>query len=94
MMKEFKGTKGKWFPVEYAGHWSIQAGQFYGDTDILDQDVVLTGEAYLNARLCAAAPDLLECLLKLVYAHKSDNTKDYGFWVEMSEKAINKALEK
>jgi hypothetical protein len=55
---EDKHTPGPWFVVEYAGFWNLQADPYYTDEgDLLDQEHYAAAEA--NAKLAAAAPDLL-----------------------------------
>ena len=60
---ETKFTKGNLYPVEYAGRWDIQDGEFYGDDSVLDAESVGEETAEANAKLFAAAPDLLEALI-------------------------------
>lgn len=57
-------TKGEWFPVQYANFWEIQIGRFYGDVSLTNEESCPDAEA--NAKLMAAAPDLLEALKEVV----------------------------
>ena len=68
-------TKGVWYPVEYAGYWRIQDGPMYGDIDLLDAEQVGEKEAEINAKLIAAAPELLEAL-QLVIGIIKDTAED------------------
>ena len=56
--KEVSHTPGPWHPISYAGFWEIQTEPYYGPTSVLNEDHFPNAEA--NAKLCAAAPDLLE----------------------------------
>ncbi|GAB4003107.1 hypothetical protein GCM10028807_62890 [Spirosoma daeguense] len=53
-------TPGPWFAVNYAGFLILQTEPFYGESDLLNESICKEAEA--NARLMAAAPDLLEQL--------------------------------
>lgn len=90
-MSKFKGDKSPWVVKENAGQYlSIESAEGY------PFEICKLGTAIpvvkANANLIAAAPELLECLTKLVEAHETDNTKEYGFWVERGRFNINKAL--
>lgn len=56
-------TKGPWHSVEYAGHFNLHLQPFYGEPDLLSMDDY--EEADANAKLCAAAPTLLQSLIRL-----------------------------
>lgn len=57
-------TPGPWYAIEYAGMWGIQSVDEYSqDNNLLDMENDDRAEA--NAKLIAAAPDLLEALVKL-----------------------------
>ena len=57
-------TKAPWYAVNFAGFWVIQNGEKYEDTRILDEDSCPDAEA--NAKLAAAAPELLEALKDII----------------------------
>ena len=86
-MKEFKGTKGEWKAVKLpykigAATHEIQFNE-YGEC-VTDG---VYGEA--NAKLIAAAPELLEALQDLTrYCKENDN----GAELELALEAIEKAL--
>lgn len=61
-----KHTQGEWNAVEYAGFWIIKTENYYDSGyDVLSCEEVGEREAEANAKLIAAAPDLLEALQKI-----------------------------
>ena len=86
---ETKFTKGNLYPVEYAGRWDIQDGEFYGDDSVLDAESVGEETAEANAKLFAAAPDLLNDLIHACALLKNTHPNN----VKMFEKTIKKATE-
>lgn len=97
-MKGFKGTEGGWH-TRKTSHNCISIKS--DESSLIIADLIVNENtnqdeqmftALCNARLMAHAPNLLECLEKLVTAHENDKTKEYGFWVEAGRNAINKAL--
>ncbi len=60
-----KHTPGPWFAVNYAGYNNLQAEPVYGSPDLLNGQTMGAEQAEANAKLAAAAPDLLEALKKL-----------------------------
>lgn len=102
METEFKGTPGAWFATYDHGssNWII---------DVIDDKEQLVAfaipdskiESEANARLIAAAPEMLEALQKLVFLHSCEQEgidsamPTRGQWMDAiskAEKAINKAL--
>ncbi len=62
-----KHTPSPWYAVEYAGHFSIQSGEYYSDPDILraDRETGITYEqAQCNALLVIKAPIFCEYIEK------------------------------
>ena len=54
-------TPGPWYAIEYAGMWGIQSVNEYSqDNNLLDMENDDRAEA--NAKLIAAAPEMLEAL--------------------------------
>lgn len=86
MTTETKRTQGRFTPgpwrakrTEYsAGNWDILA--FVGREHPICQTSCYDAEA--NARLIAAAPDLLEALRALVYFHDTDDTPAFDIWAK------------
>ena len=100
--KTFKGTPGLWIEEDcavYAENGSDIAAIYDGlPTDIHNMD---RGIAQANARLIAAAPELLDALLELTHLHDCEAegiecglpTAEQWFAAEnKAEAAINKAL--
>lgn len=90
MKYEFSGTPGPWFTVKYAGYWILQSNPYYESIDVLNEDNFEGGQAEFNARLAAAAPDLLEACIGLLegWNNCSTSLKD----LEKARKAIEKSL--
>lgn len=94
-MKEFKGTKGEWkiLPTSEYRKWvnvtsekGVIARVFYGEAP----PVVYKEEAEANAKLIAAAPDLLEALQEILEA--VDNSVWNHPSLEKGKKAIEKSI--
>ena len=89
-----KYTQGEWYAVEYAGHFDLQAGPFYGDRQLLTEDDTPREECIANAALACSAPNILESLQSLVdylsptKALMNDELRDI---IERAEAAIEKA---
>ena len=71
-MKDQKYTKGPWYAVEYSGFHNLHDSDFYGATNLLDEDECAA--APHNVRLAAAAPDLLEALIELLNVDELDTS--------------------
>ncbi len=102
---EFKGTKGEWSLIknssfyEVANHCDYKDGdrKFYVSCHIniigekcVSDSLCLENEA--NAKLIAAAPELLEALQWLLLADPNDETWDYPAASEKARQIIKKAL--
>lgn len=90
MSDNLKHTPGPWFAVEYAGRYSFQRKDEYGDPDLLDQDSC--SRAYYNTKLAAAAPELLEACLEFVRKVECGEARSKRSYAQMKE-AIKKATE-
>ena len=101
---EFKGTKGKWYVYENSYFLEVKtdieeigtiANCIFNEQDF-NQAVNTLEECNANAKLIAAAPDLLKAL-QVILKHKNainhyiDDNELYTA-IEESEQAINKAL--
>lgn len=105
-MKEFKGTPGPWVTVNNGKYWEIRevignggqisdlcASQCWFDDGDMNGEVTTS-----NARLIAAAPELLEALQNIIDGYESAGGEGYfdmlctGELIDAANKAINKAL--
>lgn len=95
MKYEFKGTKGVWHAVEYAGFVRVQTSPYYGDgVDVLQceqqrGDDINIEEMKANGALCAGAKELLIAAIKVV---ESNNPLQFHEHVQLLEEAILTAL--
>lgn len=103
---EFEGTKGRWISWYNGSYWEVNREEDFQDGkrlavsvmvfEIEDGDCVFdeSSEDEANAHLIAAAPEMLDVLMKI---QKSINLMDYaaieGLYNEVEE-SINKALNK
>lgn len=70
-------TLGPWHAIEYCGYWSLQREGFYSDIDdLLNEERCKNAEA--NARLAAAAPELLKALEGLIDYVRRDGVLFHG----------------
>lgn len=92
-MKEFKGTPGPWVVNEIGQHWNNKALTHleitYGEDGECICDTVYQRE---DAKLIAAAPELLEVLKLILSYHDDGNCVLHKEDVSMARAAINKAL--
>lgn len=80
---EAKHTKGEWFAIQYANFFNIQSEPYYGESNLLDEDDHKEAEA--NARLMAAAPELLKTCLILRDIIANGKVKTLHFDKEIPE---------
>lgn len=107
-MKKFKGTKGKWQMTTCAlecDHNS-EAATIWGDSEYGEGACLIAHidkspgkeKAEANAKIIAAAPELLDCLNGITLSMKahpdyvSGKNEEFIHYVEKAEKVINKAL--
>jgi hypothetical protein len=86
-------TPGPWYPVEYAGYFDVQNGPYYSDTSV--SNIEYDENAENNARLMAAAPDILEALIEartFINSLVIEYPNDYEILTKIDE-AINKAID-
>jgi len=88
-----KHTPGPWYPVEYAGYFDVQNGPLYSDTSVSNIEYDENAEA--NAKLMAAAPDLLDALIEardFINSLVIEFPNDYEILTKI-DAAINKSIE-
>ena len=89
---EFKGTKGEWKITGTGEQRTIING---GSIDVwwnLSLSDVSEDEGKANAKLIAAAPDLLKALQNLLNTDINNNNWNYAASTNQARNAINKAL--
>ena len=95
-MKEFKGTKGEWKLVHERQVAFSQEDFSTKDCDLYEHQYDSFDEMRANAKLIAAAPELLKALLEIEKILKTEwpDTEWYDFADKETSftKAINKAL--
>ena len=94
-------TPGPWFAVDYAGSICIQNGPMYEDADLLSYDCICgdtpvryKDEVEANAKLMAAAPELIEALSEMIRMY--EEVQPAGGWqgvYEYAKYALEKATE-
>lgn len=73
--KEFKGSEGEFYAINYAWRIDIQNEDHYGGLNLLDVDEI--GDEYeSNARLFANSKNLLRAAIE-VYNSSWDNPKEF-----------------
>ena len=95
-MKEFKGTKGEWTVKRERGY-DIDVTNRDGDICWLGLSDFIDETKLANAKLIAAAPDLLEELVTLLsnideMGNTGEDMMELRNYLSDARKAINKAL--
>ena len=88
-----KHTPGPWEPGEEAGIWAGKRKicvmrYFLNKSNPLK---ICEKETQANARLIAAAPELLEACKNLIYSFNTMDAKDISVSIKMGKQAITKA---
>jgi hypothetical protein len=97
MANENKFTKGEWFPMFYGEFWHIQLNNKYGAGSLLDAEFNGYDQAEANAKVMAAAPDLLEVANCIIL--EADMREETGLpqltptLISLAKAAIKKATE-
>lgn len=86
----FKGSKGPWHAVNYAGWINIQRSPYYGSKNLLDESKNPNAEH--DAALMRAAPDLLKAAESAILELQIIPCKCNAKVIRQLEKAVNKAL--
>lgn len=106
-MKDFKGTKGKWISRYNGNYWEVNREEDFEDGKRLAISVMVfetkdgnlvfsrSGEAIANAKLIAAAPEMLQALQSF-----ANGVRERGYaghlsdYLKQADTIISKALGK
>lgn len=89
--QESKHIDGPWYAVEYAGHFNLQIGPYYGEQDVLDAESYGYESAQASAFIASAAPEAVEFIINLLTELAYNNSIDYKQMEANAEKILNKA---
>jgi len=85
-MSEFKGTKGVWEVITYKR--DIEIGNL--QSDLVCSIPSITEECEANAKLIAAAPEMLEMLQLMIDEFDAEHATVYGFELCVKAKELIK----
>jgi hypothetical protein len=87
-------TPGPWEVDEPHQVWAPSAGEYVAITQVEDRETIPRDQVEANARLIAAAPELLEAIKELLEVADPDSSDGYEMewqWRETLERAQDRA---